>query len=385
MNKKQCCFISRLIVILKSFAIQIPAGAFILLFLSTGYTLFAQRSEKIINLSESEKALPFHAGAAINTIRVIQAMPDSNTLGYVQKGIGNRLVLAGPKTTITEDLQNYLVMQYKEQFQPGGSELLVVVKDIRINERTFAMKERAYIHFLADSWVSSGNNGQYIHATTLDTIFKTGGMDVTAGHGKNIARSLHILINKTINTTISGATGNQLTFDQIKTEAYKRFDQPILQEATYKPGLYTTYDEFLQNRPSVEAYQTLTTKKEGIQFKIIAENGDEKYIVPWGLSRNGETYIYHDRNLVPVERKENSFIVSTYIEARKRRNQAMLISALAGGMTGAIIASASGMGTYIYIPVSGQSSGMLLTNIPELGKEQPEPSHLDFETGKLYF
>lgn len=347
--------------------------------------LSAQRNEKIITLSENEKALPFKTGTPISNIQVIQAMPDSNTLGYVQKGLGNRLVLAGPKTTITEDLQTYLHTQYRQQLQSQGAAVLIVVKDIRINERTFAMKERAYIHFLADSWISTNNDNRYVYATTLDTIFKTGGMDVTAGHGKNIARCFHTLINKTATIVTNTPATTQSTYEEVKARAYKRFEQPILQEANYKPGLYTTYDEFLQNNPSVLTYQTSTTKKEGLQFKILLEDGSEKQITPWGLSKNGELYVYHDKNLVPIERKENNFIISTYVEVRKRRNQAMLIGAIAGGMTGAIIASASGMGTYIYIPVSGQSSGTLLTNIPQLAKEQPEPSHLDFETGKLYF
>ncbi len=376
---------SRLNIVFKPVMVNSYRIALLILLLSTVTQLSAQRNGKAITLSHDEKALPFKTGIKISNIDVIQAMADSTGLGYVQKGISNRLVLAGPKTTITEDLQTYLQTQYRQQLQSQGAAVLIVVKDIRINERTFAMKERAYIHFLADSWISPDNNNRYVYAATLDTIFKTGGMDVTASHGKNIARCLHALMNSTVTVTAGAPASPQFTYEEVKARAYKRFDQPILRETSYKPGLYTTYDEFLQNNPSVLSYQTSTTKKDGVQFKIVQEDGSEKPVIPWGLSKNGELYVYHDKNLVPVERKENNFIISAYVEARKRRNQAMWIGAIAGGMTGAIIASASGMGTYIYIPVSGQSSGTLLTNIPQLAKEQPEPSHLDFETGKLYF
>ncbi len=357
---------------------------FLFLFLITGATGFSQQIEKIITLPAGDKGSPVTINSSIGNIRLFQAMPDSSIFGYVQKGMGNRLVLAGPKKSITEDLQAYILEQYKEQFQPGGAELLIVIKDIRINERTFAMKERAYIHFLADSWISLNNDGKYLFASTLDTIFKTGGMDVTASHGKNIAKSLNALISKAADNYSAEAT-NALLYEEVEEQVRKRLDVPLLREETYKPGLYATYDEFLQNNPSIDTYRMETSKKTGIRFFTAYGSESEKEVNPWGLSKNGELYVYHDKNLVPIERYQNSFVISAYVEARKRRNQSVLIGALVGGMTGAIITSATGSGTYVYIPVTGQSRGMLLTDIPALGKEQPEPSHLDFETGKLYF
>lgn len=359
---------------------------FLFLFLVTGSTSFSQQIEKFITLPVGDKGAPVKINSPTGNIHLIQAMPDSSIFGYVQKGMGNRLVLAGPRKSITEDLQAYILEQYKEQFQPGGAALLIVIKDIRINERTFAMKERAYIHFLADSWLSLKDDGKYLYTATLDTTFKTGGMDVTASHGKNIAKSLNALISKAADNYSAAATATLLSHEEIEALAHKRLDVPVLlQEETYKPGMYATYDEFLQNNPSINSYRTETSKKAGIRFFTAYGNENEKEITPWGLSKNGELYVYHDKNLVPIERYQNSFVISAYIEARKRRNQSVLIGALVGGMTGAIITAATGSGTYVYIPVTGQSKGMLLTDIPALGKEQPEPSHLDFETGKLYF
>lgn len=366
---------------------DLPACAlFLLSFLTINLTGFSQDIKKVINIPVSDNASFYKLNGATGSIRLIQAIPDSSMFGYVQKGLGNRLVAAGPKKNITEDVQTYILEQYKEQLQSGGASLLIVIKDIRINERTFAMKERAYIHFLADGWISLKDDDKYMYATTLDTIFKTGGMDVTASHGKNIAKALNALIYKTANSYSVEISEAPLTYEEIKALADKRFEIPILHEATYKPGLYATYDEFLQNAPSIENYRTETSKKNGIRFYAASGSGnEEKEIVPWGLSKNGELYVYHDKNLVPVERNKNGFIISAYMEARKRRNQSILIGALVGGMTGAIITAATGGGTYVYIPVSGQSKGMLLTDIPALEKEQSEPSHVDFETGKLYF
>ncbi|MGC4234969.1 MAG: hypothetical protein QM594_18460 [Niabella sp.] len=358
---------------------------FVLLFLITGPTGFSQQIEKVITLPAGDKGSPITINSPIGNIRLIQAIPDSSIFGYVQKGMGNRLVLAGPKKSITEDLQAYIQEQYKEQFQPGGAALLIIIKDIRINERTFAMKERAYIHFLADSWISLNNDGKYLYTSTLDTIFKTGGMDVTASHGKNIAKSLNALLSKASDNYSAEATATPLSYEEVVGLARKRLDVPILREENYKPGLYATYNEFLQNNPSIDTYRTETSKKTGIRFYTAYGGESEKEVNPWGLSKDGELYVYHDKNLVPIERSQNSFVISAYVEARKRRNQSVLIGALVGGMTGAIITSATGSGTYVYIPVTGQSRGMLLTDIPALGKEQPEPSHLDFETGKLYF
>ena len=365
---------------------NLRGGAFFLfLFLVTGSDGFSQEIEKIINLAAGNNGGTVKINSPIGSIRLIQAMPDSTIFGYAQKGMGNKLVLAGPKKNITEELQKYVLEQYKEQFQPGGAALLIVIKDIRINERTFAMKERAYIHFLADSWVSLKDNGNYLYAAALDTIFKTGGMDVTASHGRNIAKSLNALISKTTDRYPDENTVTLRSYEEIRAQAYKRFEVPILLEEAYNAGLYATYEEFLQNSPSIETYRTETSRKTGIRFYIPDGNENEKEISPWGLSKNGELYVYHDKNLVPIERHQNNFVISAYVEARKRRNQSVLIGALMGGVTGVIITSAAGIGTYVYIPLTGQSKGMLLTELPALEREQPEPSHLDFETGELYF
>lgn len=92
------------------------------------------------------------------------------------------------------------------------------------------------------------------------------------------------------------------------------------------------------------------------------------------------------RKLVPIEKMQNEFVVSSYMEERKRKNNSIFWSSVIGGIAGGITASVISGGTVMYIPTSSNMNAtLLLTNIPALKKEQPEASKIDFDTGELYF
>ena len=84
-------------------------------------------------------------------------------------------------------------------------------------------------------------------------------------------------------------------------------------------------------------------------------------------------------HLVAIERNDNSYIISDYLDNIKRRNKGILWGAIIGGVAGGAIGGAVGSSI-------GSSSGTIfyVGSIPYINKE-PEASAIDMETGKFTF
>lgn len=344
----------------------------------------AQKKGKIIKVPSKLEAGEFSVAA----IKVFQAIPDSSYLGYAQKGLANSVVRACPDGPLTLFIQRYFDNGIHYSSDSGAKKFFVVIKELRINERTFAMKERAYARLQADAWVSADAEN-YSLAASIDTSIMHGGMDVTASHGRNIGDLLFLLIHKAVAS--SGAAGEQaqlLTIEEVKRRANERFTVPVLLTDHYQNGVYMTYNEFLQNDPSVRHYSTQFNKKKGVRFFIKDSTGNEQEIIPWGICKEDELYKYKEHNLIPVERVGNGFFISSYLENKRRRNNAVFWGALVGGIAGGVAAGAvsGGQVTYIAVPYYGDNvQAFMQTSIPALKKLQAEASSIDFSTGELYF
>ncbi len=311
----------------------------------------------------------------ISSISVISSVRDSSQIGFVQTGMTNRKKKAVPdKKELTDFLQSYVGREYKEIMKPAGLHLLWVVKDLRINERTFAMAEKAYVHLKADAWISK-DSINYAFVTAFDTVLVTGGLDVTRKHGHNIATTFNMLLQRSmeLEKAVLSATGQTLlSIRKIEEIDHKRFDIPILIDTLIRDGAYATFKEFLLNTPSIEHFNVVTN--EWLQSTIyqVDLNGAKHAIIPWGICKKGELYKYYGWDLIPIEKIGYSYILSTYLENIHRKNEGLFWDTLIGGIPGAL---------------AGASAGKIysVTAISYITKKQPEACLIDMETGKLSF
>lgn len=313
--------------------------------------------------------------SAIASIAVIVTVRDSSQIGFVQTGLANRKKKAVPyKNEITGLLRNYVSRQYHEIMKPGGKYLLWIIKELRINERTFAMAEKAYVRLKADAWISK-DSINYTFVTAFDTVLVTGGMDVTRKHGHNIATALNLLLHRSMELEKAVARDMHrasLSVNQIVENDKKRFDIPALKDSVIKEGAYKTFKEFILNNPSIEHFEVSTNA--GLQSTIYQREADgSKHIVtPWGICKNGELYKYHEKDLIPIEKTGYTYILSTYLENIHRKNKGIFWGLVIAGIPGGLIGSTSGK-TY---PV---------TAISYIPKKQPDGCLIDMETGELSF
>lgn len=321
-----------------------------------------------------EKAL---SDINISGIQIINAVSDSSLLGYIQTGMFNKWTEAVPDKPYTEYLQSYLDHRYNSLYKKGATKLVWIVQEIRISERTFNMSEKSFLYLKAISF--AGNSDTFKLITELDTILVRRGMDVTHTHGKNIADALQILLDQSLTkiALIERADVPVYTMSAIKQKALQRYNIPALQSKDHTDGIYLTFKEFINDQPSISnvAY---SLEHEAVRFYYTDNNGNKTFVDKfWGVRKNGILLKQYYDQLIPIEQKQNSIILSGYLSQARRNNNAGLALAMGGGLMGGAIAGA----------VAGGSSAAgflpLVKHIPYIRKKVPWATRINIETGEF--
>jgi hypothetical protein len=75
-------------------------------------------------------------------------------------------------------------------------------------------------------------------------------------------------------------------------------------------GVYTSIDEFRNNKPSISKYELSKDRNANLELSIPDENGKFYYThTAWGLCDGKQRYVMMDGNLFPVFRVDHQFYV----------------------------------------------------------------------------
>ena len=320
----------------------------------------------------------------VSDIQVIQMLRDSIRMGYGMKGMDNQIVVLVPEKPLTYFLQEHIYKMYLNDFKEGGVQVLWVIKDLRVGEKT-SFNEYAYTRFNADAYISR-DLVLYKPVCSIDTVLVAeSGSDVTAWHGEDIENALKILLKRTLiaGKDLPEKISEGVTFEQIRNSSKQQTDFPILNDAVYNEGVYANFEEFLQNKPTIIDYRMVVVEKKRIQFLKAGPDNKIDTLNVWGLCKNGEIYKYADETLIPIEKQAKGFIISDYVEKANRRNGNLFFAAFIGGLVGGVVGGvAVGM-----LSSSGSGRTLLVRSIPYItkAKKQPEASCIDMRTGELSF
>lgn len=311
----------------------------------------------------------------ISGIQIINAVSDSSLLGYVQTGMFNKWMKAVPDKPYTEYLQSFVDHRYNLIFKNGATKLVWIIQELRISERTFNMSEKSFLHFKAISF--AGNSDETFRLIKeLDTILIAGGMDVSHKHGENIAHALQILLDQSLTNSVllQKADYPVYTMSAIREKALQRYNVPALQAKEHADGIYLTFKEFINDQPSISnvAY---SLEHNSVRFYQTDSNGNKTFVDKfWGARKNGILLKQYYDLLIPIEQKQNSIALTSYLSLVRGNNNAALVYIMGGGLLGGAISGA----------VAGGSSILpLVENIPYIRRKAPWASSVDIETGEF--
>jgi len=243
--------------------------------------------------------------------------------------------------------------------------------------------EMTYTRFYATAYTPA-EGVLYREITGIDTVFvRESGGDATSLHGENIQDALKVLLKQTLNVLKNGNTASAVTIslEQIRSLNDKGYDMPILNAKVYNEGAYASFEEFLQNKPSISTYLPVKFGKKKIKLIQMKDNNEADTLSVWGLCKNGELYKYEEDYLIPIEKQGNGFIISNYVKlsSRKNNNSLGLMFGLLGVIGDEIIKAQE--------EKKQTEKLMFVKSIPYIQKEhkQPEACCIDMKTGQLAF
>lgn len=282
--------------------------------------------DKLINPTES---LDFKREFYIRSVWDNRLFKDN--IGFVQKGLGNRKVVADFETNISSILLDYLSQEYRPKIEEQ-TPIEIVVQNFWISEVTGAMSESGRAD-MTMVFCQKNDKGEFNALYTFRDFVENGGMDVTAGHPKRMRK----LLNKAI---IEFQNSNWKSIKEPELFRFQRLDSTnnILSTTIKRKGGYYTFQEFFNNTPS----DTLTDFKK----EVIDENRIN-LIDPNQKTRRLKLYGYCDGDSVYINSNNYSYDQSHFAKIKMLGRYSLVKDKTFSASTSALMTTAFGLVGYL--------------------------------------
>jgi hypothetical protein len=199
----------------------------------------------------------------------------------------------------------------------GNTDVLLVVQDFwlteiraqKIDKETLAKPEihTSKIVCKVDVFLKDGD--AYLPLTRIDTTVWN--KKALVFSHKHLLTDVLGIINDKINSSIKDnrqANRKKSTKDEIFAAYQKRFSYPAFVCPCPKKGLYTSLEEFKNNKPFAENFVIKPHKKEPPSLYTVDEKGNETITRNvWGVSDGKNMYIMQKGMLFKLYRNDNAF------------------------------------------------------------------------------
>ncbi len=371
MIKKIISFTSTLFVILSSISGQPHNG-----FRNEDYDIHKFRVIKI-KIAGPQKHVALRN---FSSVIVVDARPDTIPVGFMQKHVLNHAFVELDKSVKLETesfVKEYL--QFGKNDSSGGvlmvlkklwlSDELNLAEDQYINDK-IRDKEKNYtsgIKIKVEFYYKRQND--YYPLYRYDSIL-TDSFNVSQNGPRYIHDAIIASLSKLI--SIDDEPGNmtgrrKLNWEEIKRHNEESFDMLLLKDTSLQRGVYATFEEFKNNRPSQKDFEVRNDKMNDILY---IRQPDGKELVTrdnWGYCDGNKSFIRSADNFFELQRMGNTF----YIYGAKTLNRTHPVFSREGQLP--------------WIPpTTPNAPGAMLSQINHRHlKLILEPLQLDWDTGKL--
>ncbi|MEO7305932.1 MAG: hypothetical protein ABIR78_03555 [Ferruginibacter sp.] len=258
----------------------------------------------------------------VSDIKIVQFLNDSIRMGYTYKGENAYVTTIRVAKPLTAFLQELIYRMYKHDFKKTGIKMLWVLKDFRLAQKAGEKISYRYTKLQADAYVSR-EGALYNKAFTIDTVILSSfGFDYASLYSSDFESIFSILSKRTllVADSVFARSFNPITIDQIIKSNELDEMPPILKDNFYIDGIYTDFNQFLQNRPTIEKYSLLEIPKNSLKFIDSISNVEVDSTKIWGICKKGVIYKYDDGSLIPIERQGRGFIISDFVASTNKYN-----------------------------------------------------------------
>lgn len=187
---------------------------------------------------------------------------------------------------------------YLREDRIKNPDLLYERTHIRLKAEIYAVKDSGYIPIIRfDTLQSYRRNNQY---NNINTYYSLWNRDLTAVFC-DMVDSLSAM------TPARTEKGRRIHLDDILRFNRSRFDAPISGTAALNAGVYTNFEEFRTNKPSIQRYEIRMEKKNRTLYIKDASGTSYYSHDAWGYCDGNSIYIMRDGILLPVWKEGNCF------------------------------------------------------------------------------
>jgi hypothetical protein len=259
-----------------------------------------------------------------SSIKVLDCRQDTTKIGFIEKGVGRtpykKLIVENGFQKSGEIFYN----QYYQNCLSGDSnQLLIVAKKFWVNRSAKRNIQRRnntnnidndfdlYVQF--DYFLK--RRDEFMPIKRIDTIFSMGRNYIKAeyeSYRENDYSFYEFVLIKMIEAVDYKFYSDrfQISRNRKKLDAVLNFyktkmEYPILKDSIYKKGIYMSFNEFRNNRPSIENFKVEQNKKAGKLLFTSKNDSSIEVIKYWGYCDGKDIFCYDLSH--PVQRVGNTF------------------------------------------------------------------------------
>ena len=187
---------------------------------------------------------------------------------------------------------------YRREEKLRDPTVLHVRTHIRLKAEIYAVRDSLFTPILRfDTLQAYKRDNRY---TSIVTYYSLWDRDVTAILGDMADSAARLAIDRQ-------GQGRQLHLEDILQFNQSRFETPVTGDIALTPGVYTSFEECRNNKPSVAHFEI--RMENNYRLLYISESGGSTYYSheAWGCCDGKTVYMMHDGALYPVWKEDRAF------------------------------------------------------------------------------
>ncbi len=232
---------------------------------------------------------------------IIDARSDKNSIGLIQSGLTNKPVFA----TFESPGLNEIAELLKNSGLCAEDGLSLRINALKISENTTLVRETAKAELSIDFFIRHA--GLYYYVSSVFTSAEPGGIDVTSKQAANIVTVVEKALITFSQQKKEPDADRPFAIEDLQDPALKLrdpFSMPILTAEKLKDGYFASFDEFLNNHPSIAI-----NCKVKLSAPVTAKCDEAVTEVPtlYGFANESKLYILYHREFYELEKRNDTF------------------------------------------------------------------------------
>jgi hypothetical protein len=241
-------------------------------------------------------------GINFSIAEILDSRSDKNVVGIIQRGLNNRKDLALFQTPGLSEVEKLLRKSELIDEQKG---LTLRISKLSVSEVTQAFKEIARADVSIDLFLQYQN--KYYYLRSAYATMEQAAIDVTRTHSENIVTCIEKALIQLSSGDKKLESEESFSKEQLldpKLSFRTSRVMPIYSATQYTDGYYATFDEFLNNTPSISLRCKVTL---GNDPRVKCADKEEA-ISPYGYAEKNNIYILFNQEFFLLEKHDNQFL-----------------------------------------------------------------------------